>query len=332
VLFGASLPAFAAGYSVTVLTADQSGIGKFTDPNLQNPWGISFSTGGDFWVSDNNSGLSTLYTGTGQPQSLVVTIPPAAGGTKGSPSGTVYNSTSDFKIHGNIAIFLFDTEDGTISGWYGGTSAFIAVDNSSSLANYKGMELANNGQANFLYVTNFWSGTVDVFDGNFQPATLSGSFTDPNLPAGYAPFNIKNINGLMYVTYAKQNATRTDPVFCAGCGFVDIFDLNGNFKRRFASGGKLNAPWGLAASPSNFGTFSNDILVANLGDGKINAFSKASKFLGQLATSAGKVLTFPGLWDIVFGTGGVQGNTNQLFYTAGPGNYVHGRFGVINAN
>ncbi len=330
-LFCAASTAFAAGYKATVLTADQAGIGKFTDPNLQNPWGISFSTGGDFWISDNQNGLSTLYTGTGQPQSLVVTIPPGIGNAKGSPTGTVYNGTNDFKIHGFVASFLFVTEDGTISGWYGGSTAFIAVDNSASGANYKGMELANNGTANHLYVANFFAGTVDVFDGNFLPVTLAGKFVDPNLPAGFAPFNVKNVNGLLYVLYAKQNATKTDATFCAGCGFVDIFDLNGNFKRRFASKGSLNAPWGIAVSPSNFGTFSNDVLIANLGDGKINAFSKIGKFAGQLANSTGKVLTFPGLWGLAFGTGGVQGNPNQLFYTSGPGAYVHGRFGVINA-
>ena len=333
VAFCAAIPALAASYKSVVLTADQSGIGTFTDPNLQNAWGIAYSSTGDFWVSDNQSGLSTLYDGTGSPQSLVVTVPPAAGGTTGSPTGVVFNSSTAFKVQSLPSIFIFVTEDGTISGWNGvGTAAILAVDNSSKSANYKGLEVANNGSGNHLYVANFFAGTVDVFDKNFAPTTLSGTFHDPNLPAGYAPFNIRNIKGSLYVTYAKQNATKTDAVFCAGCGFVDKFDLNGNLLTRFITQGKLNAPWGITLSPASFGTFSSDILVGNLGDGHINAYNATSgAFLGQLKNSSGTPITISGLWALKFGNGGSAGKTTELFYTSGPVGYVHGRLGKITA-
>jgi uncharacterized protein (TIGR03118 family) len=326
-----ALPAFAAGYKATVLTADQTGIGVFTDPNLQNPWGVSFAPGGDWWVSDNNSGLSTLYIDTGAPQSLVVTIPPAPGGTKGTPTGTVYNSTGDFKIFGFPAIFIFATEDGTISGWYTGTSAEIGADESASNANYKGLEIGNNGTGNFLYAANLFGGTVDVFDKSFKLTTLSGLFHDPTLPRNFAPFNTHAINGSMYVLYAKQNASKTDATFCAGCGVVDVYDMNGNLKKHLIkAGGKLNAPWGIAVAPSNFGKFSKALLIGNLGDGKINAFNPSTgAFLGTLSDSTGHPLAFSGLWALFFGTGGINGPTNTLYYSAGTGGYAHGNLGNI---
>lgn len=329
----AVIPAHAASYKAVVLTADQTGMGAFTDVNLQNAWGISYSPSGDFWVSDNNSGLSTLYIGSGAPQSLVVTIPPAAGGTKGSPTGTVYNSSADFVLGGLPSVFLFVTEDGTISGWTGaGTNAQIGVDNSTSQANYKGMEIANNGTGNFLYVANFHAGTIDVFNKTFTKTSLAGSFHDSGIPSGYAPFNIRNIGGIMYVLYAKQNATKTDATFCAGCGYVDEFDLNGNFLKRLITKGSLNAPWGIVVAPSNFGTFSSDLIVGNLGDGKINAFNPTTgALLGPLKTSAGKAIAINGLWDLKYGNGGSGGKTTELFYTSGPSGYVHGHFGKITA-
>ena len=332
-LLCASLPAQAASYLVTVLTSDQSGTAPVIDPNLQNPWGLSYSPTGPFWAADEHTGLSTIYDGTGTPQSLVVTIPPAPGHSRGTPTGTVFNPSPGFLIFGSSALFLFATEDGTISGWNArtGTSAALAVDNSASHANYKGLELGNNGTGNFLYAANFFAGTIDVFDQNFQPAFLGASFTDPNLPAGYAPFNILKRGTRLFVAYAKQNASKTNAVFCAGCGFVDIFDLNGNFKRRFASHGTLNAPWGLAIAPTTFGKFSSDILVANLGDGRINAFSPAGVFLGQLLNAAAKPIVLGGLWAIKFGNGGRGGQKTELFFVSGPGGYLDGRFGKITA-
>jgi len=334
----ASVLANAASYKSAFLTADVSGVAPFTDSKLINPWGISFSSTGPFWVSDNNSGFSTLYDGTGKPQSLIVTIP-GPGGAKGTPTGTVFNSTTGFVVSqsgkSGPAAFLFDSEDGTITGWsptVNATVAIIAVDNSASGAVYKAMELALNGSSTLLYVCNFFTAKVEVYDSNFAPKTLSGTFTDPRLPSGFAPHNIRLINNQLYVAYAKQNATKTDAVFGPGLGFVDIFDLNGNFVKRFANKGKLNAPWGLALATANFGTFSNDILVANLGDGKITAYDPTTGAVkGQLADSTGKVLAFPGLWGLMFGNGASGGTKDVLYFTAGPGGYAHGRFGSITA-
>jgi uncharacterized protein (TIGR03118 family) len=329
----AVLPASAGGasYRNTIITSNIGGWGAFQDSNLQNPWGISFSSTGDFWLADNADGLSTLYIGSGAPQALVVTIPGPAGAAVGAPTGTVFNGSTDFKVGGLPGIFLFAGEDGVISGWNGiGASAIVAVDNSGVSANYKGMELANNG-ANHLYFANFFSGTVDVFDKNFQPVTLSGTFSDPTIPAGYAPFNIRNIGGSLYVMYALQNSTKSDADFCTGCGLVDVFDLNGNFIKRLVSGGVLNAPWGIAQAPSNFGTFSNMVLVGNLGDGRMSAFDPSTgAFKGQIKSN-GKVVSVPGLWALTFGNGGSAGKTNELFYTAGTISYVDGAFGKITA-
>lgn len=329
----------AASYLNTVLTADQPGVAPNTDPNLINAWGISFTSTGPFWVSDNNSGKSTLYDGSGKPQSLVVTIPPASGTGSGVPTGTVYNATAGFVVNqggkSGSAVFLFDTEDGTISGWaptVNATVAVIAVNNSASGDIYKALELANNGTGNFLYVADFFNAKVRVFDSTFKQVTLSGSFTDPNIPSGYAPYSLRNISGKLYVTYAKQNATKTDAVPGKGFGFVDIFDLNGNFIKRFASMGRLNAPWGLALATASFGTFSNDILVGNLGDGHITAFDPTTgRPKGQLSDINNKPIVIKGLWGLMFGNGGQGGTKNVLYYTAGPQGYAHGRFGSITA-
>jgi uncharacterized protein (TIGR03118 family) len=337
-MMSVSTLAHAASYKAAFLTADQTGKAPNTDPKLINPWGISFSSTGDFWVSDNNSGFSTLYNTTGVPQSLIVTIPSAAGGTTtGTPTGTVFNGTTGFVVTSGTksgpASFLFDSEDGVITGWnpsVNATVAIIAVNNSASSAVYKAMELANNGTANFLYVCNFFSAKVEVYDQNFKLTNLAGSFTDPTLPRGFAPHNIRNINGQLYVAYAKQNATKTDAVLGKGLGLVSVFDLNGNFIKRFATKGTLNAPWGLAVGTANFGTFSNDILVGNLGDGTINAFDPTSgAFLGQVSNSAGAVIKISGLWGLMFGNGGMGGLKDTLYFTSGPNAYAHGRFGSI---
>jgi uncharacterized protein (TIGR03118 family) len=332
VLVCASLPAQAASYLLTILTSDQLGTAPVIDPNLQNPWGLSDSPNGPFWAADEHSGLSTVYNGAGAIQSPVVTIPGAPGHPKGTPTGTVSNSTPNFTIDGHPALFLFATLDGTISGWNtaAGTNAVLAVNNSAT-AKYTGLELGNNGTENLLYAANFFAGKIDVFNGSFQSVTLAGSFTDPNLPAGYAPFNIVRSGTRLFVAYGKQNASKSNALFCAGCGFVDIFDLNGNFKKRFASQGTLNAPWGIAIAPTAFGTFSSDILVGNLGDGRINAFSPAGAFLGQLLNAAAKPITLPGLWAIKFGNGGMGGLKTELFFVSGPSGYAHGRFGKITA-
>jgi uncharacterized protein (TIGR03118 family) len=327
-------------YQQTNLTSNLPGIAKFTDPNLTNPWGISSAPGGPFWVSDNGSGKSTLYDNKGTPQSLVVIIPPHAGGKSASPTGTVFNSdTTAFIVSkkgvSGASVFLFDSEDGTLSGWSPGvdaTHALLAVDNSSSGAVYKGLAIGTNHSGTFLYAANIHAGTIDVFDKKFAPAKLSGSFTDPYLPQGYAPFDIKNIGGTLYVTYAKQNAQKNGDVPGPGHGIVDVFDTYGHFLKRLISHGQLNSPWGLALAGGSFGKFSNDLLVGNFGDGHINAFDpNTGAFLGQLTDQYGHPIVVDGLWSLLFGLGGQAGNPNQLFFTAGIHQEADGLFGVIQA-
>ncbi len=320
-------------YQQTNLTSDIPGMAMFTDANLVNPWGISFAPGNPFWVSDNGTGLSTLYNGQGQPQPLVVTIPTAPGGTVGTPTGTVFNSTTGFVVTKNgksgASLFLFDALDGTISGWSPGvdmTHAILAVNNAGK-AVYTGLAINSNQSGTFLYAANFTAGTIDVFDKNFAPATLQGSFSDSGIPAGYAPFNIQSVGSNLYVMYARQ-----DRKAGKGHGFVDIFDTNGNFIKRLISKGKLNLPWGVALAPANFGQFSNDVLVGNFGNGLINAFNPTTgAFRGTLHNQKGKPIKNDRLWALAFGSGGQGGQPNQLFFTAGIQNEQHGLFGMITA-
>jgi uncharacterized protein (TIGR03118 family) len=329
-------------YQVHKLVSDISGFADNYDPNLRNPWGISSSPTSPFWISDNRTGVTTLYNGSGQPfpvgSPLVVTIPPPAGGSPPSaPTGQVFNgSLTSFPINGNPARFIFATEDGTISGWNAGTSAILKVDNSASGAVYKGLAIGNNGIDDLLYATNFNGGEIDVFDSNFAPHILPGNFTDPNIPAGFAPFNIQNLGGKLYVTYAKQDAAKHDDVPGPGNGFVDVFDLNGNLIQRLISNGALNSPWGLALAPSNFGDLSNSLLVGNFGDGVINAFDPGTGApLGQIQDDMGNPVVIEGLWGLKFGNGGNGGDLGKLYFTAGipgppPGAVEdHGLFGSI---
>ena len=310
-----------------------------TDPNLINPWGISYAPTSPFWVSDNGTGVSTLYNGSGQPfpvgSPLVVTLAPAIGSSSPSrPTGQVFNGTSDFQVTpGNPARFLFATEDGTISGWNpaaASTTAILKVDNSGTGAAYTGLAIGNNGAGDFLYASNFHAGTIDVFDSSFSPVSLSGSFVDPTLPAGYAPFNVQNLGGSLFVTYALQDASATDVVPGLGNGYVDIFDLNGVFQSRLISDGVLNSPWGLALAPANFGEFSNDLLVGNFGDGRINAFDLVNgSYLGTLQDNMGDPIAIDGLRGLIFGNGGNGGDPTVLYFTAGSGGEMHGLFGSL---
>ncbi len=334
-------------YLQTNLVSDLAGLARNTDPHLSNPWGIAYSPTGPFWVSDNNTGLSSLYDGTGQPFSLggyggnTVTIPPPSGspmGTVGHPTGIVFNPTSDFAVPGTAtgaSTFIFATFQGTLSGWNGGdgTNAILAVDNSAS-AVYTGLALGSNASGNFLFAANFKGGTVNVFDKNFNSATLSGSFTDSMVPAGYAPFNIQNLAGNLLVTYAQVNTTTYLDVPGPGHGYVDEFDTNGNMVKRLIVGGvatsPLNSPWGLAQAPSNFGQFSNDLLVGNFGDGHISAFDpNTGAFLGQLGGEHGQPIAIDGLWAITFGNGATAGDAATLFFSAGIQGDQHGLFGSV---
>src|SRR5580704_15015918 len=309
------------GFMQTNLVSNTAGAATTTDPQLLNPWGISFLPGQDFWIADNNSGTSTLYDNNGNKDTaLVVTIPAATKNPNGNcnpgcPTGTVANAGSGF----GGGQFIFDTEDGLVVIWTGASNTgSVAFDNSASGAVYKGLALLNG---NSLLAANFNSGKVDVLNTSFTLAPLSGSFTDPNLPAGYAPHGIHVINNQVYVAYAKQDGAKHDAMPGAGMGQVDIFDMNGNFVSTFvAAGGQLNAPWAVVATPATFGAFPNAILVGNFGDGTINAYSTTGTFLGQLSDASNKAIVNPGLWDLVFGGGGPSGAPGTLYLTAGGGN------------
>jgi len=315
---------------MTPLVSDQPGQAAQTDPNLINPWGVSFSASSPFWVSNAETGTSTLYDGSGTPQALVVNIP-APGGGKGAPTGQVFNGTTDFLIGATgKALFLFATEDGTIAAWNAGagTNAQIVADRSSVNAVYKGLALATTGGQNFLYATDFHNARIDRFDKNFQ---LAGSFTDSSIPAGYAPFNIQNINGDLYVTFAKQlGPDNEDDAAGPGRGFVDIFHADGTLSRRLISQGVLNSPWGLAIAPPTFGAFAGKLLVGNFGDGTIHGFDPTTGALaGELSNPDGSPLIIPGLWTLIFGNGGRGGSVDILYFTAGTDGEQHGLFGQI---
>jgi uncharacterized protein (TIGR03118 family) len=307
------------------------------DTALVNAWGLVSSGTSPFWVADNGTGLSTLYNGnTGAKVPLTVTVP-------GAPTGVVFNGGTGFVVtHGSArgqARFIFASEDGTISGWNPAvrpTQAVVGVDNSGSGAVYKGLAVASTSNGDLLYATNFRAGTVDVFDTLFHSFTTSGGFTDPDLPAGYAPFGIRNLGGTIYVTYALQDAAKHDDVAGIGHGFVNAFDTDGHLLRRVASRARLDSPWGLAIAPTDFGQFTGDLLVGNFGDGHINAFDLdrtrgpgESQQRGQLHSADGQPITIDGLWAIAFGNGAAAGPRNELFFTAGPFGEQHGLFGKL---
>ena len=320
-------------YQQTNLVSDMAGAAAHTDPKLINPWGISFVPGQPFWVADNNSGYSTIYDANGVTQLAPVLIPaPPGDASPATPTGTVINTTGGFLVGGVSSQFLFVTEDGTISGWNGTGNAILAVDHSTAGAVYKGMAILSPACcAPYLVVANFHSGLIEPYTQSFAPLAPPGSFTDPNLPAGYAPFNIQQVGSQVFVTYAVQDTAKHDPVNAAGNGIVDIFDLEGNFVKRFASNGPLNSPWGVVQASASFGQFSNDILIGNFGDGTINAFDPATgNSLGQLKDQTGATITNASLWALVFGAGGT-GDTNTLYFTAGLANEGHGLFGAITA-
>jgi uncharacterized protein (TIGR03118 family) len=342
---GITLPAVGASAGIargsfreTDLVSNIPGRAQHLDPNLVNPWGISASSGSPMWVADNNAGAATLYDGAGNafppPASggpLVVKIPLPDGTDGGAPTGTVFNANGgEFK--GDL--FLFATEDGTIAGWNPAVNfrrARIEVDRSTVGlgAVYKGLAIGSVGSANFLYAANFRFGTVDVFDRNFKPAALAGSFTDPAIPAMFAPFGIQNIGGQLFVTYAMQNAAKHDDIKGPGNGFVDVFSSNGVLLRRFASQGALNSPWGVALAPSSFGNFHDDVLVGNFGDGRINAFAPDGGFRGQLKSETNAPIQIDGLWGLRFGNGAFGASTNTLYFAAGINDEQDGLFGSI---
>jgi uncharacterized protein (TIGR03118 family) len=342
----------ASGYSTTKLVADSAGAGALAaDANLLNPWGIAFAPGKPAWVANNGSETATLYDGNGkaQPNSnpLVVHLPGSAGATTFSPTGIVANVSSvDFTVstggHTGVARFIFAGEGGLIAGWSPTVdpNAVIAYTDTGG-AVYKGLTLANNGTANFLYATDFRNNKIDTFDASFAkqtPTATAFGFIDPTLPAGYAPFGIQAIvtgsNNIpqLYVSYAQQQGP-DDRVNAngAGLGLVDVFDANGNFvKHLVPTGGALNAPWGLALAPADFGTLSNTLLVGNFGDGRINGYDPASgQFIGTVQDLTGEAFAEPGLWGVAFGNDAANQPHNTLFFAAGIGNQADGEYGRI---
>ena len=318
----------------TNLESDIPGMAAFTDPDLRNPWGISASATSPMWVSDNGAGVTTLYRGDGSKVPLTVVIPPAGASSSptGTPTGTVFNGNAG-AFRGDR--FLFATEDGAIFGWQPayGVTAVIGKDNSPAGAVYKGLAIDNSSSPH-LYAANFRAGTIDVFDSGYSQVTLAGAFSDPKIPAGYAPFNVQKLGGVLYVTYAMQDANRHDDVAGRGHGFVDAFDVNGSLLGRLVTHGQLDSPWGLAIAPPSFGRFAGDLLVGNFGDGRINAFTPdKGNFRGELRdVVTGAPITIDGLWALRVGNGGgtaTSGDPNAVYFTAGINGEQDGLFGTI---
>lgn len=333
-----SLPsqATATRFKQVNLVSNIPGLALTTDPDLKNPWGISHSATSPFWVSDNGTGVSTLYNGAGTKLGLVVTIPLPAGSPPGTatPTGQVFNGSADFQVAPSApGRFIFATEDGTISAWnptVNPTHAILVVDNSASQAVYKGLAIGANASGNFLYAANFHDGTIDVFDKDFHQVQLAGSFTDSHIQSGFAPFNIQNLGGKLYVTYAKQDANRHDDVAGPANGYVDIFDTDGNLLQQLATRGRLNSPWGLAIAPPSFGEFAGDLLVGNFGDGRINVVDPVTgDFLAQLRDADNRPITIDGLWALIVGNGANGGDANKVYFTAGLNDEADGLFGSI---
>jgi uncharacterized protein (TIGR03118 family) len=293
---------------------------------------MSISPSGPWWISDNGTGVSTLYNGSGVSQGLVVTIPTGSGSGTGTPTGTVYNATGDFKINGSTPSFLFCTEDGTISGWSGGTSAAIGLNNSTSGAVYKGMALASASGANYLYLANFHAGSVEVYDKNYVAHSFgANAFVDSTIPSGFAPFNVQLIpNNRLVVTYAKQDASKHDDVPGPGNGYVDVYDTQGNLQFRVQHVLYSNSPWGAAVAPQSFSGFGGDLLVGNFGNGIITAYNASTgAWIGNMQNVNNVVLEIDGLWGLTFGNGSGGGPAGTLFFTAGSFGEKHGIFGAI---
>jgi uncharacterized protein (TIGR03118 family) len=320
------------------LVSDLPGVAANTDTNLVNPWGIAFNATGPFWIADNHSGLSTLYDGQGTPQTLIVNIPSPAGlSPAGAATGLIFNGSTNFNVASNApARFIFSTEDGTIVAWNNGSNAVVKVDNSAAGAIYKGLAIATAPGNTYLFATDFHNGKVDMFDTNFAPVSIAGAFTDPSIPAGYAPFGIQTLNGQVFVSYALQDNNQEDDVPGPGHGIVDVFTTSGQLVHQLTAGGTLNSPWGMVLAPMGFGPFGGALLIGNFGDGAINAFDASNgAWLGALNDTNGVPVQISGLWGLAFGNGAKAGDAHTLYFTAGiPGTGVvedHGLFGSLTA-
>jgi len=315
-------------FTLASLVTDQ-GIATTIDPNLVNPWGIAFGPTGLLWVANNGTGTSTVYNGDGTKVPTTVTIP-GANGMQGVPTGVILNSTGDFGVPNNLgaAAFIFAGEDGTISAWNPSApnnTAVIVADRSGTGAVYKGIAMAQNGGANFLYVTNFHANAVDVYDKNF---TLVNSFTDATMAAGFAPFGIATINGKLYVSYAKQKGPEnTDDDAGVGNGFIDVFNPDGSLSKRLIANGVLNSPWAMVIAPTGFSRFAGDLIVGNFGDGLIGAYdANTGAFIDNLRGADGNPISLAGLWGLAFGP--FPGSTT-MYFSSGPSDETHGLVGTL---
>lgn len=329
-------PVVSTKFTSTNLVSDGTITAAHTDAKLVNAWGLAFNPAGFVWVANNETSTSTLYDGNGVPQTLVVAIPAGNGGAA-RPTGIVFNGSQDFKVTQNgitgASPFIFAGQAGTVAGWSPAVNMNAAVtvfDGGASGPVYMGMAIASYAGANYLYAADFRNNAIDVFNGSFAKTTLPGTFSDMALPADYAPFGIQAIGDRIYVAYAKRAPGEPEELPGAGLGIINVFDTNGVYIKRLATGGVLNAPWGMALAPTNFGTFSGDLLVANFGDGKINAFDPATGAMkGTLSKSDGSPIVIDGLWGLAFGNGINAQPLNTLFFTAGPGDEEHGLYGRI---
>ncbi len=316
-------------YRLTLLASDQAGSGGTIDTNLVNPWGLAYGPTTAFWLANQGTATATVYDGLGHPPTpaITVSVPSVAGAPLGGPTGVVFNGTSGFQ--GDT--FIFAGLDGSLSGWSAGAVAVRRVDRSSAQAVYTGLALGTSGTTTYLYAANFNGDDIEVFDATYAPVSLGASaWMDPNLPVGYAPFNVQVISGSVYVTYARHDPPSLRETTGAGLGVVDVFNLDGTFVRRVAAGGHLNAPWGLALAPAAFGPLGGALLVGNFGDGRITAFNATTGAeLGQLTDAGGAALVVDGLWGLAFGNGTSAGQAGQLYLAAGPMGQAHGQFATI---
>ncbi len=344
-----------SSFADSALVSNKVGVVTTTttiDANLSNPWGLASAPGLPFWIADNNSNLATLYSGMGAIQTgavtgateVGITIPASAAGIPANPTGEIYNGAGGFEIATSAgqesALFIFVGEAGTVAAWAkdSGASALTVYDdgtaNGANHAVYKGLALGTVGASTFLYATDLHNNKIDVFDSSFvKPSDMQGKFIDSTMPGGFVPFGIAALNGQLYVSYAKQDAAMHDETTGTGLGYVDVFDLKGNFVSRFASAGALNAPWGMALAPAGFGSLQGDVLVGNFGDGKINIYAPngtaPATSMGALSVANGGTFAVPGLWSLLFGNGDADKPVTTLFYTAGFANQTDGVFGSI---
>lgn len=319
------------------LVSDQPGMAQLTDPDLVNAWGMSRSATSPIWVSDNGTDVSTLYTGAvvgadGVESPVVknAAIHPMIAG--GAPTGQVNNDTTAFVIPGttSTARFIFITESGVLSAWAGGAASTEVGHTDGAV--YKGLALVHSPTGPMLLGANFHDGTIDAWDGSFNRVDTTGLFTDPKLPAGFAPFNVAEINGKVFVTYALQDADREDDVAGKGNGFIDVYSTSGELLQRFAQHGLLNSPWGMTIAPADFGPFSNDLLVGNFGDGKIHAFDpNTDEQLGPVRGPDNRPLEIDGLWGLIVGDA-AAGGPNSVWFSAGPDEESHGLLGILRAS